>query len=253
MSQNVSAQQAYFDWGNDMDLFIGYNEQTDMIEAVAAIASATNQNDQFSLGLYVDGREYRKFFKYSSTTKYLAVSFEIPQDLRDETSIYISIKDAQYNEVYTTIPTGYSVNSTPRNDQASVVSSFGSSSIQKDYGVFSMWASTSSKAIISRFGSDNQKIETSRQNVSDLTRAELLNRVSTGDFEQAEIPEIITSLEKYGIITPQNQTPQAQPETVTPSHNTQSYTPKYSSQNAEPSSINGIGNSPTRSSWRAGQ
>jgi hypothetical protein len=48
-SHNTFAVKANLNWEDDLSLFIEYNNQSDMIEAKAAILSETNQKDQFSL------------------------------------------------------------------------------------------------------------------------------------------------------------------------------------------------------------
>lgn len=246
ISATSYASNEYFDWENDMKLYIGYNELSDNIEALGVIPSQTNQNDGFSLWIYVDGREYRKFFKYDSSSENLFVEFEIPQDLDANTSIYVSVKDAQYNEVYSTIPTNYNFKNVSKNINNSVTSVFSWSPLQRDFGVFSMFASSSQQksTSISPNNSFTNSSINRRQNVSDLTRAELLNTISSWNYTQEEIPDIISSLEKYDIISPSTNNSVQQKAT-------QNFVPKYTRAN-EPTKINGIWNSSNYSSWRVG-
>jgi hypothetical protein len=215
-----------------------------MIEAKAAILSETNQKDQFSLWIFIDGREYRKFFEYDINSKILYVEFEIPQDLGESTSIFISVKDAQYNEVYTTIPENYNLNNIRRNENNSVRSSFGPTYSRKDYGIFSMNVSTTPLPTTLKYVPVNE--ENKRKNISDLTRSELINVIDGGDYTEQEVPEIIESLEKYEII------PKQIKETVEISLPVkEKYIPKYDFRSEEPKTINGIWNSRTYNSWRA--
>ena len=230
-----------------MKLYLEYNSFSDNIEAVAVIPSQTNQNDQFSLWIYVDGREYRKFFEYDFNSKNLYVEFEIPQDLDDSTSIFISVKDAQYNEVFSTIPANYSFKNTSKSINNSVTSVFSSSQFQRDYGVFSMFASrTQNQTITPYLNSSYNTSINGRQNVSDLTRAELLNKISSWNYQQSEVLDIVSALKKYNIVIPSNQN-----NTIVNPKTTQRFIPKYT-RSTEPSKINGIGNS-SSSSWRVGK
>lgn len=235
------AANANLGWENTLDVYVEYDNEANMIDVLATIPSEINEKDSFSFGIYIDGREYRKFFEYNKDAKIMYVSFEIPQDLTDTTTIFISIKDVQYNEIYSTIPENYSINNISNSNNTSVTSYFGPSTWQKDYGVFSMQASTSQKQNTSNYTYSYNAIENTRQNISDLTREDLLSVIDSGDYLEEEIPEIIESLQKYNVI----------PDTTNSTSTTtvEKYVPKYSAQSAEPSVINGIGNSST-SSWR---
>lgn len=146
-----------------MDIYMDYNENTARIHVIASIASESNETNQFSIWfLYANGSEYREYFHYNKTGKLLFVDFEISQSIVASTDIFVSVRDASYNIVYSTDVYNYSPNQ-----------------------------SSNTPTII--------LIDVNMLDIADLSRSELIKKIQDQDYIIGDVFEIKKAILKYNI------------------------------------------------------
>jgi hypothetical protein len=224
-SSLASAEKENYDWENDLDVYMNYNQSSGIIKVIATIPSQTNETNQFSLWLlYIDGREYKKYFHYNKTGKFLFVNFQIPESITISTDLTLSIRDTRYNIAYSTNIYNYNSGS------STVISVIEAPSI----------GSLSRTEIISIIQSGNY----TKDDITEIKKAIKKYTISLWDFQSTpSTPVNPVSTWSY---TPKYSSQGLESNTINGIGNNKN----YDSQGLEPNTINGIGNNKNYDSWR---